>query len=139
MQMRRRMRGITLIELMIVVVVLSILDAVANPHHQEFTTRAQRNAARAASHMLATNQERFYQNNTTFTTDQTPLGFSASPATTETGYYRIQVTAADASNFTATATYLLGGSEAGKCATFTIDGRGSKTSTPDANCWTRTR
>jgi type IV pilus assembly protein PilE len=137
--MRKHMHGVTLIELMIVVVVLSILVAVGYPQYQEFTARAQRNEARAALLMLATNQERFYLNNNTFTADLTQLGFSASPATTENGYYQIQVTAADASNFTATATYLRGGSEAGKCASFTIDGRGSKTSAPDANCWTRTR
>ena len=139
MQMRRQMHGITLIELMIVIVVLSILVAVGYPNYQEFTARAKRNEARSALLMLATNQERFYLNNNTFTADMTQLGFSASPATTQTGYYRVQVTAADASNFTATATYLQGGSEAGKCLTFTIDGRGTKSSAPDPDCWTRTR
>lgn len=139
MPMRKHMRGITLIELMIVVVVLSILIAVGYPQYQDFTARAKRSEARAALLMLATNQERFYLNNNTFTTDMTQLGFSASPATTQSGYYQVQVTAADASNYTATATYLRGGNEANKCATFTIDGRGNKTSTPDANCWSRTR
>jgi type IV pilus assembly protein PilE len=137
---RRRMQGITLIELMIVVVIVSILAAVAYPNYQEFTARAKRNEARAALLRLATNQERFYLNNNTFTQDLTSLGFGTTPTwTTETGYYTIQVTAANASNFTATATYLQGGSEAGKCLTFTIDGRGSKTSGPDTDCWTRTR
>ena len=140
MQMRRHMRGVTLIELMIVVVVLSILVAVGYPQYQEFTNRAKRNEARAALLMLATNQERFYLNNNTFTQDLTSLGFSATPTwTSETGYYNITVTAADATNFTATATYLQGGKEANKCATFTIDGRGTRTSLPETNCWSRTR
>ena len=140
MQLRRRMQGITLIELMIVVVIVSILAAVAYPNYQEFTARAKRNEARAALLRLATNQERFYLNNNTFTQDLTALGFATTPTwISETGYYTIQVTAANASNFTATATYLQGGSEAGKCLTFTIDGRGSKTSDPDTDCWTRTR
>ena len=140
MQMRRRMQGITLIELMIVVVIVSILAAVAYPNYQEFTARAKRNEARAALLRLATNQERFYLNNNTFTQDLTALGFSTTPTwTTETGYYTIQVTAANASNFTATATYLQGGSEAAKCASFTIDGRGAKTSLPDPPGETRTR
>ena len=65
------------------------------------------------------------------------LGFAS--AITETGYYQIAVTAADTSNFTATATYLLGGSEATKCLTFTINGRGAKTSGPETDCWERTR
>ena len=140
MQLRHHMRGVTLIELMIVIVVLSIIVAVGYPNYQEFTARAKRNEARAALLRLATNQERFYLNNNSFTQDLTALGFATTPTwETETGYYTIQVTAADATNFTATATYLRGGNEASKCLTFTIDGRGTKTSDPDPDCWTRTR
>lgn len=140
MQLRKHMGGLTLIELMIVVIIVGILAAIAYPNYQEFTARAKRNEARAALLRLATNQERFYLNNNTFTQDLTALGFGSTPtADTETGYYRIQVTAANASNFTATASYLHGGSEAAKCLTFTINGRGGKTSGPDGNCWERTR
>ncbi len=140
MQMRKHMRGITLIELMIVVVIVGILAAIAYPNYQEFTARAKRNEARAALLRLATNQERFYLNNNSFTQDLTRLGFSTTPTwVTETEYYEIEVTQADASNFEATATYLLGGDEATKCLTFTIDGRGGKTSGPDGDCWTRAR
>ena len=137
MQRRKRMRGITLIELLIVVVVISILAAVAYPNYQEFTARAKRNEARAALLRLAINQERFYLNNNTFTAVLSDVGFAGSM--TENGYYEIAVTAANASNFTATATYQHGGNEAGKCLTFTIDGRGVKTSSPDTDCWERTR
>ena len=140
MHLRPRMQGITLIELMIVVVVIGILAAVAYPNYQEFSARAKRNEARAALLRLATNQERFYMNNNTFTEDLTALGFGTTPTwITETGYYEISVTSATASNFTATASYLQGGREASKCLTFTIDARGSKTSTPDSDCWRRTR
>ena len=139
MPLRRNMHGITLIELMIVVVVVSILAAVAFPNYQEFSARAKRNEAKAALLQIATNQERFYLNNNTFTQDMTALGFSADPFTTDTGSYVIVVTSADATNYSATATYQLGGSEAGKCLTFTVDGRGAKSSTPQGDCWERTR
>ena len=140
MHARNKQNGVTLIELMIVVVVISILAAVAYPNYQEFTARAKRNEARSALLRLAVNQERFYLNNNTFTQDLTQLGFGTTPtADTETGYYRIRVTAANASNYTATATYLQGGGEALKCLTFTIDGREVKTSAPDTNCWERQR
>jgi type IV pilus assembly protein PilE len=139
MQLRRQMHGITLIELMIVVIILSILISIGYPQYQEYTARAKRNEARAALLLVATNQERFYIGNNTFTSDLTQLGFSSDPATTDTGYYRIEITAADASNFSATATYLHGGNEASKCLTFSIDGRGTRTSAPKTDCWTRTR
>ncbi len=143
MNMRNRQRGITLIELMIVVVVLSILAAVAYPNYQEFVARAKRNEAKAALLRLATNQERFYLNNNTFTADVTLLGFTSEDGgnthITENAYYVIEVTGANASNFTATATYRFGEPEVSKCREFTIDGRGDKTSDPAADCWTRTR
>jgi len=88
----------------------------------------------------ATNQERFYLQNNIFSEDLTELGFSTNPFTTDTGSYEIRVSQpANAANFTVTATYQLGGSESLKCNVFTVDGRGDKTSGPDANCWTRTR
>ena len=138
--MYKHMRGITLIELMIVVVIISILAAVAYPNYQEFSARAKRNEARAALLRLAVNQERFYLNNSTFTADLTQLGFSTTPTwETETGYYEIEVNAADSSNYSATATYLQGGREATRCLTFTINGREVKTSAPDPDCWDRAR
>ena len=139
MPLRHRMRGITLIELMIVVVVVSILAAIAFPNYQEFTARAKRNEAKEGLLRIAVNQERFYLNNNTFTQDMTALGFSADPFTTDTGSYVIDVTSADATNYSATATYQLGGNEASKCLTFTVDGRGAKTSGPQGDCWERTR
>lgn len=138
----RSMRGITLIELMIVIVVLGIIVAVAYPSYRDFAARAKRNEARSALLQIATNQERFYLNNNTYTNDLTQLGFQTTPVfTTETGSYNIQVTVANANTYTARASYLLGGNEAGNCPTFLIDATGSKTS-PDgahADCWTRTR
>ncbi|MDJ0750525.1 MAG: type IV pilin protein [Woeseiaceae bacterium] len=140
MRTARRQRGITLIELMIVLVVIGILAAIAYPNYQEFVARAKRNEAKAALLMLATNQERFYLNNNTFTSDLTKLGFSDTPdAITENDYYTITVAAANASDFTATATYRFGEPESSRCRVFTINGRGDKTSSPYDDCWTRSR
>ena len=134
------MRGITLLELMIVVVIIGFLAVIAYPNYREFAARAKRNEAKAALLKIATNQERFYLQNNTFTCDMTELSFTAAAGfVTDSGSYTVDVTACNAANFTAQAAYNLGGTEAGKCGMFQIDGRGAKASNPDTNCWTRTR
>ena len=137
--MRRYMRGVTLMELMIVVVIIGILAAIAYPNYREFVARSKRTEARAALLKIATNQERHYLQNNTFTSDLTDLGFGTDPYTTDSGTYSVRVTAADANNFTAEADYIPSDGEESKCNLFTIDGRGQKTSDPDTNCWSRTR
>ena len=138
--MRKYMQGVTLTELMVVVVIIGILTAIAYPNYRQYAARAKRNEAKAALLQIATNQERFYLQNNSYTTDMTSLGFPvASNFLSDTESYIITVNAADANDFNATATYQNADDEAGKCATFTIDGRGTKASTPLADCWTRTR
>ncbi len=138
--MYQKMRGITLMELMIVVAIIGIIAAIAYPNYRDFASRAKRNEAKAALLMIATNQERFYLNNQVYTDDMTRLGFAVSDNfVTETGSYRIDVAGANAATYTATATYLKADNEAGKCGSFTIQPNGDKASAPLADCWTRTR
>ncbi len=139
MQMRKHMHGMTLMELMIVVVIIGIITAIAFPNYREFVARAKRSEAKAALLQIATNQERFYLQNSTFTTDMTMLGFQTSPYITDSDSYSISVTAADQSDYTAVATYQFTDDESSKCNTWQIDGRGTKTSAPYTDCWTRTR
>jgi len=137
---RRNMQGVTLIELMIVVVIIAILAMVGYPNYREFAARAKRNEAKAALLQAATNQERFYLQNNQFSVDLTELGFATSPFTTATGSYVITIAAPNpAADFTVTATYQFGGSEAAKCNVLVVNGRGDKTSTPATDCWVRTR
>ena len=140
-KMYSKMRGITLLELMIVVVIVSILAAIAYPNYREYAARAKRTEAKAALLQIATNQERFYLQNNTYTNDLTQLGFSSTPTfTTDSGSYTVTMNGtADAAGFTATATYQLPDNEVNKCGTWTIDGRGVRTSGPYTDCWTRTR
>lgn len=137
---RNKMRGVTLMELMIVVVIVGIMAAIAFPNYREFAARAKRNEAKAALLQIATNQEKWYLQNNQFSADLTDLGFPASPFTTETGSYTITVAAPNPNaNYTATATFILGGAEATKCGSFTVDASGAKASAPYTDCWTRTR
>ena len=127
--MRNYMRGVTLLELMIVVVVIGILTAIAYPSYRQYVAKAKRNEAKSCLLQIATLQERFYLSNNTYTADMTELGFGAATnVMTDSGSYICSVTAATPAAFAATATYQKGDDEAGKCATFSIDGAGSKTS-----------
>lgn len=138
--MRKKMAGVTLMELMIVVVIIGILAAIAYPNYRQYAARAKRNEAKAELLKIATLQERFYLQNNTYTTDMTNLGYAAaSNNKSDTESYNINVGAADANDFTATATYLNTDDEASVCKTFQIDGSLTKTSSPDTGCWTRTR
>ena len=135
----RKMRGVTLLELMIVVVIIGIMAAIAYPNYRDFAARAKRNEAKAILLEIAQNQERFYLQNSTYGT-LSQLGNAGDTITTDTGSYDVTIAPPpDASNFTAVATFKLGGSEAAKCLTFTVDGRGSQTSLPDTTCWTTAR
>ena len=135
MRTMKYMRGVTLLELMIVVVILGILTAIAYPSYRQFIERAKRTEARALLLRIAVDQERFYLQNNTFGT-MAQLQYD-DPQITDSDAYSVTITANTASNFSATATYLLGGEEEDKCLTFTIDGRGTKTSLPYTDCWTR--
>jgi type IV pilus assembly protein PilE len=141
MQMPKHMRGVTLVELLIVVVIIAILTAVAFPNYRNFVIRAKRTEAKAALLKAATNQEKFYLQNQAFTGDLTKLGFSGPPFKSESGTYNLSVAPNPdwAVDFLVTATYTGTDSENAKCPTFKIDGRGNRTS-PDgtyADCWTR--
>ncbi|MGB5739464.1 MAG: type IV pilin protein [Woeseia sp.] len=138
--MQKYTRGVTLMEVLIVVVIVGILTAIAYPNYQQYVARAKRTEAKAALLQIATNQERHYLQNNSYTTDMRNLGFStAGNHPTDSGAYIVNVDAADANDFSATATYQLGGDEAGKCLTFSIDGRGARESAPQTDCWTRTQ
>ena len=135
MRTMKYMRGVTLLELMIVVVILGILTAIAYPSYRQFIERAKRTEARALLLKIAVDQERFYLQNNTFGT-MAQLQYD-DPQITDSEAYSVTITANTASNFSVTATYQLGGEEADKCLTFTLDGRGTKTSGPYTDCWTR--
>ena len=102
MTMRKYMRGVTLTELMIVVVIVSILAMVSYPSYREYAARAKRNEAKAALLRIAQQQERFYLNNNTYTCDMTQLGFAAAGGViTDSRAYQVDVTACTPNAFTA--------------------------------------
>ncbi len=87
--------GFTLVELMIVVVIISILAAIAIPSYQSFVLESKRAEGTAALMRIMDMQERYYTNQfpPTYTANLTDLGFAANPTLTESGYYSISAAA----------------------------------------------
>lgn len=138
--MRKYMRGVNLLELLIVIVILGILAGIAYPSYRQYVAKAKRNEAKAALLQIASMQERFYLSNGTYTADMTKLGFPvATNFLTDSESYIVKVNGATPAAYDAVATYQKADDEAGKCATFTINGTGTKSSTPFDDCWTNTR
>jgi type IV pilus assembly protein PilE len=151
MQAKSQMRGVTLIELMIVVAVVAALMLIAIPSYRSYVLRANRAEGRAALLSLGAAQEKFYlQCNTYSTTISTDATDCAGPnlqfnTTSERGYYTVAVTAADTNAWTATATAVAGQPQIDdtKCRVFQLTSAGVKTSTnaggatTTSECWDR--
>ncbi len=140
---RRRMAGITLLELMIVVVVIGILGMIALPSYRQYVTRAQRTEAKAALLQLATSQERYYLANRTYGTVAQLIAANLLTSTgrSERGLYALTLPNVDAQSYTATATPVSGGAADltgdDQCTTFTLTAQGARgaTGTHAATCW----
>ena len=137
-------RGMTLIELMVVVVVVAILASIAVPSYRNYVLRTHRTEAKSALLALAAQQEKFYVQNNTYAgngvlTTAPPNGLGM-PATTENGWYTLSIMAADAETFTARATAAGGQLDDTDCATMSITALGVKTATKQGGgastvCW----
>ncbi len=136
------LKGFTLIELMIVILIIGIIAAIALPAYQDYAKQARRADAKTSLLEVQLAQEKYRANNPTFTTDMTDLGYAgATNQPSKEGYYILDIpSAASASTYTITAqpTGIQIGDE---CGTFTVtvdsSGESYTAGGNDANCWNR--
>jgi len=144
----QRQRGVTLIELIVVVIIIGILAAVAIPSYRNYVIRSQRADAKDALLALATQQEKFYLQCNSYAT-----GIAAAPdcaggdlqgaAASKNGWYDLAVDAADLTSYTVSATAAAGGGQFQdeECRTFRINESGVRTAAHaggadnTAECW----
>lgn len=135
-------RGVTLIEMVVVVGIISIVAAFAYPAYQKRAQKAKRTDAKVALINIAAQQERFFLRNNRYTTSLSDLGIDG----TENGFYSLSITSGSNSEFVAEATpagsAFSGGQWLDKdCLKFEIDQLGRKSATGDGQadnsqqCW----
>ena len=141
-------RGMTLIELMIVVAIVAIIMAFAYPSYERYVVRSKRAVAQNALLQVADRQQQFFMDNKSFAANATNLGFPANPyvvddqgsstvATDPDAVYSISLSNVAATTWTATAAPLNGQSSRDtECGSLSITQAGTKGKTGSGdNCW----
>jgi type IV pilus assembly protein PilE len=137
------MQGFTIVEILVALAIVALLASFALPAYRDSTLRAGRADGKAALMQVASDQERFYSNNFSYSTNAVPL--AATPAATLTsrdGNYVISVAAcaggAIANCFVASAAPQ-GSQVADTCGTLTINQLGVRAASGGSveDCWER--
>lgn len=84
-----KLRGFSLIEVMVVVVIIAILAAISVPAYGRYAERSRRADGKEMLLRVAAAQERFFTNFNRYAGDVADLGFTA--GTSESGYYLVTV------------------------------------------------
>ena len=131
-----RIKGFTLMEVMIVVAIIGVLATIVYPSYSEFIWRANRTEAQRELIRLANLQEQLFVDQRVYTTDMTVLGAPASPYLVPRDqaekWYSISG-AINGRSFILTATAQGVQLNDTDCLTMTINESGLKTPTTD--CW----
>jgi type IV pilus assembly protein PilE len=141
-----RLRGFTLVELAIVMLVAAVLTAIAVPMYLNQVRESRRTDARSALLDLAGREERYFATNSVYTASSVNLGYTTAaqgnvwPQTVGSGYYQIAAPTvpADGSTYSITATPLGTQANDTACASLTVTSTGAQTSTGTASfstCW----
>jgi type IV pilus assembly protein PilE len=138
---RDKQRGVTLIELLTVIIVIGILTAIAVPSYRQYTIRANRTDAKTSLLFLAGALERCYTRYNSYVYNADPaVGCNVLPAATgsENGYYQISATTRTAQTFELTATPQGKQADDTGCGSLKVNQLNDRTSTgskPAKDCW----
>lgn len=144
----RRQRGVTLMELMIVVAIISMIAAFAYPSYTQFVTRSKRGVAAGALLQIADRQQQYFMDNKQYAATLTSLGYDDDSImiddhgqTVATGsddrVYNIRISASNIVTYELTATPQLRQAEKdSECGSLTLTHTGVQgQSGAGSNCW----
>ncbi len=136
-----RVRGFTLIELMVVVAIIAILAAIAVPMYGEQVRKARRAEATRAVGDLQLRLERWRAENPSYANcSPAPCGsgtYPAEPDATASPYYEIRIVAANtnATRYQITAAPRTGSAQADdRCGTLTLNSTSPKPAWTNSSC-----
>lgn len=127
----KQTRGMTLVELLVVISIISILAVVAVPSYFDYVKRANRSSVKSAVEQLASAMERYHTENNSYTgthsggVPATSFFPSQAPLDSDAKLYNLTLSTT-AHTYTITATPISGESMEGD-GDFTLDYRGVKT------------
>lgn len=148
----RKLRGFTLIEIMLVVAIVGILASVAYPSYMSQVRKSRRSDAVAAISRVQQAQERWranktiYASNTEMTAPTNPalanppilsgLGLSA---TSDGGYYTVVISSNTGTSYTVTATGVSGKSQYADtgCSTLSVNVANGASAVMPTACWSK--
>jgi type IV pilus assembly protein PilE len=143
-----KQRGVTLIELMIVIVILSVIASVAYPSYMNYVVDTKRTAATSILLQVADRQQQFFMDNKRFANDLTNLGFANNPlviaddgrtmanAADSESTYSVALSNVTATAYTVTAAPLNGqAARDTECGSMTLNQTLTKGSGGGSDCW----
>ena len=147
-QWRKRQRGATLLEIMVVVAIIAIVASIGYPSYMGYVTRSNRTAAKSLLLQVADRQEQFFANTKRYADDLTDLGYATdgfvvndqgaiTAAGSDDRVYGIFLTNVTPVTYTINAAPQLrqAGHDA-QCLTMTLTHAGMRSQTgPSTDCW----
>lgn len=137
-----KQKGITLVELMIVVVIVGILSAIAFPAYDNYVKRSKRVTAEGDLYAFRNSMQRYFAENNTYVGSSTALPGapittlfpSQSPIDGGSAAYNLTIVAADATSFTLRAAAVGAQAKDTKCGDLRINSVGIKCIANGAKC-----
>jgi type IV pilus assembly protein PilE len=123
-------KGVTLVELLVVMLITALLMAVAVPSYRQYTLRSNRAEGQAMLLQAAANQERFYLQANRYATpvelEQDPPGGLGMSGVSESGLYELSVVNADDESFVVAVRARVQQAADQECAVLALDASGNR-------------